>query len=75
MIPYDSLSLITVDPVMDVMPFWLVSEPFNFLSDADNRPGLVITALWVLNLIGAAVPRLDKSLSILKSFVAGNELE
>jgi hypothetical protein len=64
MISRDSFSLITVDLALDLLLFWLVSDPFNFLNDADNRPGLAFTAVWVLDLIGTAVSRLDKSQEI-----------
>jgi hypothetical protein len=49
----------------------LVSDPYNFLNDADNRPGLVFTAVWVLDLIGTAISRLTN----LKRSLAGNDFE
>jgi hypothetical protein len=40
MISRDSFPQITADLTLDLLLFSLVSDPFNFLNDADNRPGL-----------------------------------
>jgi hypothetical protein len=65
-----SISLIAANLTLD-LPFWLVSDPFNFLTDADNREGLVFTAAWALDLIAAPVARLTN----LKRSLAGKDFK